>query len=515
MASEIPAGFVDLYSASLRVNIDINVMGVVTDFLPPTRSRGTDWICTFSIADHTSGYGEGQKVRFFRPQESELPKIQGAGDVVMLWNVKLREWSGMRIVLSGHTSTWAIFPQQSIPAVMSSRSPVKATKERRAPEPNLAELKYAVALCNSRDRDSYSAPVPQTSSKGSPSGTTVPSLSVIPKQKFSLIKDMECDRFYDLVGQVVRIYPNISCTDLYITDYTHNGLLYNHEWGLHDDDASRDGDEYGYAPRVKKKWRGPYGKKTLTVTLWPPHAYWAQTNVKEDDFVFLRNVRTKFSADQKLEGVLHSDRKYPDRVDVTILHSKDDSDDRVKDVLRRKREYIKQFKDQSKEFVDDVRGQKRKGDGDSEPLSKNQLKKRRKQERELAKTAKPTVNSPAEGIKTNDESLSISSLRAARNELNKNSKFIPFSSLTLQSSVTNMCLQTSNIHSHPHSHTAPLLHPRHLQNPRPHYPSRPPLHTPFPKHLQPRHRPRRRLLPALARRLRRPLPRQRVRCALR
>ena len=428
MASEIPAGFVDLYSASLRVNIDINVMGFVTDFLPPARSRGTDWMGTFSIADHTTGYGDGQKVKFFRPQESELPRIQGTGDVVMLWNVKMKEWSGMKILLSGYTSKWAVFPQQSIPAVMPSQSSLKCTKERKAPEPKLAEMKYAVALCNSRDRDSHSAPVPQTPSKES-SSETIPRLSVVPKQKFSLIKDMDCDRFYDLVGQVVRIYPNLSRTELYITDYTQNGLLYNHEWGIDDDDASRDGDEYGYAPRGKKKWRGPYGKKTLTVTLWPPHAYWAQANVKEDDFVFLRNVRAKFSADQKLEGVLHSDRKYPDRVDVTILHAKDDSDDRVKDVLRRKREYIKQFKDQSKEFVDDVRGQKRKGDDAGEPLSKTKLKKKRKQERELAKTAKPNINGAADGIQTNDESPGVSTLRAARNDLNKNSTFIALSFL--------------------------------------------------------------------------------------
>ena len=421
MPSEIPPGFSDLFSVSSRLNVDVNVMGVVTDFLPPARSRGSDWMSTFSIADHTSGYGDGQKVKFFRLQESDLPRFQGTGDVVMLWNVKLKEWSGMRILLSGFASTWAVFSQPSIPAAMSSQSPMKCIKERKAPEPKLAEMKYAVTLCNSRDRSSYSASVPETTSNISPSGIAAPTIGFPSNPKFSLIKDMECDKFYDLVGQVVRIFPNSGRTELYITDYTQNGLLYNHEWGIDDEDASRDGDEYGYAPRVKKKWRGPYGKKTLTVTLWPPHTYWAQTNVKEDDFVFLRNVRAKFSADQKLEGVLHSDRRYPDRVDITILHSKDGSDDRVKDVLRRKRDYIKQFKDQSKEFVDDVRGQKRKGNDNSESLSKNQLKKKRKQERELAKTAKPNASGRAEAVKPSDENAGASSLKAARNELNKNS----------------------------------------------------------------------------------------------
>jgi hypothetical protein len=35
-----PAGFVTLDDASTRVNRDLNVIGVVSDFLPPVKSRG-------------------------------------------------------------------------------------------------------------------------------------------------------------------------------------------------------------------------------------------------------------------------------------------------------------------------------------------------------------------------------------------------------------------------------------------------------------------------------------------
>lgn len=376
---------------------------------------------TFNLADQTSGYGDGQKAKYFRAKSSELPDIHGTGDVVMLWNIKVKTWSGMNFILSGPSSTWAVFHQNSIPETPSSAyQRVAHVKEKKAPEPKPVEVKYAIALCNSRDRSSYTEPVvrvPVSDSVGTNGTTTV---SVGFRNKFSLIKDLVIDKYFDLTGQIVKIYPSQGWTELYITDYTENTLLYNYEWGREGDRASRDGDEYGYAPaRAKKQWRGPFGKRTLTVTLFPPHCYWAQTNIREDDFVLLRNTHIKYSKDSKMEGVLHTDRKYEDRIEISKLSSRGDVDDRVKDVLRRKRDYAKQFQDESKDFIEEVRGQKRSGD-DSEPLSKQEAKKRRKKDRKAAKQGndRPNINggnSAGEGLK------SVSAIRAARNELNKNS----------------------------------------------------------------------------------------------
>jgi hypothetical protein len=80
------------------------------------------------------------------------------------------------------------------------------------------------------------------------------------------------------------------------------------------------GDEFNYIGR-KEKRPGPYGKLTLGAALWPPHSIAAQCNVKEGDFVELRNVKMKLEAG-RLEGVLHTDRKYPDRVNVRVLNTK-------------------------------------------------------------------------------------------------------------------------------------------------------------------------------------------------
>ena len=418
MGAPVPSGFIDLYTASTRHNVDLNLMGVVTDFLPPSRSRGTDLMCTFSIADSTlGGYDDGLKVRFFRPTETELPRIQGTGDVVVLRNVKIKQWSGMTIAMSSWGTSWIVFPASSIPTKASSNHMLlKHVKDSRAPAASLSESLYAIALCNSQDRSHFTAPVePSTMSASKPSLLESPTSTMVPKPrgKFSLIENVQIDSFYDLVGQVVKLYPNNGRTELYITDYTTNNLLYAYEWGREGEESSRDGDPYGYAPRPSKKWRGPYGKMTLTVTLWPPHSHFAHDEVKEDDFVYLRNVRVKYSSDAKVEASLHTDKRYPDRIDITVLN--DHQDDCVKDVLRRKKEYGKRFKAQSQAFVEEARGEKRKQSDEGEELTKGQAKRRRRKQQRQQEQGQKTVN---EGKDTEKLAESI----VPKQELNKHSK---------------------------------------------------------------------------------------------
>ena len=418
MEPAVPSGFTDLYKASNRHNVDLNLMGVVTDFLPPSRSRGTDWMCTFSIADSTlGGYDDGLKVRFFRPTETELPRIQGTGDAVVLRNVKVKQWSGMTIAVSSWGSSWIVFPASTIPTkAPSNHVLLKHLKDTRAPAASISESLYATALCNSQDRSRFTAPI-ESNALSIPTSPSLEkrSSSMVPvqREKFSLIENVEIDRFYDVVGQVVKLYPNNGRTELYITDYTSNNLLYAYEWGRDGEGSSRDGDLYGYTPRASNKWRGPYGKMTLTVTLWPPHSHFAHNDVKEDDFVYLRNVRVKYSSDSKVEGGLHTDRKYPDRIDITVL--KDHQDDRVKDVLRRKREYGKRFEAQRQAFEKEARGEKRKQSDDGEELSKLQAKRKRRKEQKQ----QGQVQKTAEGKENVDES---SESVIPKDGLNKHSK---------------------------------------------------------------------------------------------
>ena len=439
MSSVIPPNFVDLNSALSRRNVEINIMGTVTDFLAPSRSRGTDWMCSFSIKDPSYGglCDEGLKIRFFRPTENDLPSIKGTGDVILLRGIKIKEWSGMTIGLSTRTTSWTIFPAASIPATPPpTASHLSNVKGPREPAPTFPEMQYAISLCNSCDRSTFTQPAPtppSSSSAPSPNGALC---GTMPKrEKFSLIKDLQIQTYYDLVGQVVKLYPSNGCVELYITDYTENRLLFNHEWGQDDINTSgREGDEFNYAPgkSADRRWNGPPGYRTLTVTLFPPHSYFGQQNLTENTFVHLRNVHIKWSKDSKMEGVLHSDRRYPDRVDITVLQNNAD-DDRVKDVLRRKRDLAKKFSAQRDEFVAQAQGQKRKGRSDDKPISKTQARKRKKLEKEQGVKFRTEDTKDGDGKENQASNAKIllkdqlddiaPTLKAQKQDLNSNSTF--------------------------------------------------------------------------------------------
>lgn len=385
MSSTIPRGYLEINSALSRLNFEVNLMGVVTDFLPPSTSRGTDLMSSFSIADSSYGnaYDDGLKVRFFRPLLCDMPAIRGTGDVVLLRGIKIKEWSGMTIGLSTRGTSWVVFPAESIPEkAPSSAVQLKHVKDARGLAPNLSEMLYAISLCNSRDRSTF------TASSSPPAGPALTPVLSVPstaqrKDKFSLIKDVNVDTFYNLVGQVVRQFPTNDRVELYITDYTWNSLLWHKPEPDDGNGSGQEGDEYNYtgSNSVKTRQKGPYGKMELTVTLWGNNAFFCREQIKDDDFVHLRNVHIKFSKDAKVEGALHSDRRYPDRIDVTILKDNED-DDRVKDVLRRKREYWKKFNNKADDSAHQINALNRKGTEDDKTLSKNQVRKKRKRERE-------------------------------------------------------------------------------------------------------------------------------------
>lgn len=400
MASKIPTGLVSIGELSSHGNREVNLMGVVTDFLPRVKSKGTDWMCNFRLADSTA-FDDGVKVRLFRPMEVELPRLERNGDVVILERIKITSWSGMTMGLSTLTTRWTVFPVVSIPEKAPSGLLNLKYLSVKSQTPTQEQMKYAIDLCNSRARDPYDASASATNSTSTPTSTAATSNtpSFGRRDKFALIKDVQLDTFYDLVGQVVKIYPGNGVVELYLTDYTPHPLLYNYEWGRDDPDAAGDDVDapYGSTPSTRRKWPGPFGKYTLTVSLFPPHSYFAKSHVSENQFVFLRNVRIRWSKDGKMEGSLHTDSRYSDRIDVTIIQ--DRSDDRVKDTLRRKLEYGKKFQHQQEAFnqqqskesenhgeavAELARGQKRK-QAEHPKLSKTEQRKRKKKKQEEAR----------------------------------------------------------------------------------------------------------------------------------
>ena len=160
--------------------------------------------------------------------------------------------------------------------------------------------------------------------------------------KFALISDIEDSRFCDLTVEVLRMY---SCTDgsveLYVTDYTSNGLLFYYRTPEEDAKWRRTGKDWDSGDfSSKSRWSGPYGKMTMQIKLWPPHSTWTQCNVREENYVFLRNVRIKTNIDGRLEGILHEDKRYPSRIDIRKLQLNNSA---VLKVLQCKQDYWKKF----------------------------------------------------------------------------------------------------------------------------------------------------------------------------
>ena len=290
-----------------------------------------------------------------------------------------------------------------------------------ARRPASAEYHYAIALCNWQRRNTSANSVEP--SDGNPPGFTVQRADSVPNwdRKFSLIKDVQHHHFYDLVAQVVKTFPGSGEKyDIYVTDYTSNSLLFNYEWDSGNlGSMGTDGDEFGYAPgpRPKHSWPGPYGRMTLQVTLWSPHSFHAQSNVKEGDNIFLRNVHIKYNTDghPRLEGLLHTHRFQPERIDISVI--KDRDDERVRELLERKRAYWKKAKQQRSELLrtikDNPNGQVEATE--SEPEAGKGTEKKRKRRNGKAKgKSKQQKREEKKDIGPNQRQLDDSS------DLNKN-----------------------------------------------------------------------------------------------
>lgn len=174
--------------------------------------------------------------------------------------------------------------------------------------------------------------------------------SFVPTTKFTLIQDVNIDRFYDLTGEVVKKFNSFGGTELYVTDYTTNSLLFNYPSpNEHNDDAGRDGDDYAYMdmmPGGKRKWPGPYGSMTLKIELREPHSTFADHQIKEGDFIHLWNVRIKLNKMNKMEGNLWTDQKFPNK--ILLSSSVNSQDARVLELKQRKAQYTRSLNGSSK-----------------------------------------------------------------------------------------------------------------------------------------------------------------------
>jgi hypothetical protein len=215
------------------------------------------------------------------------------------------------------------------------------------------------------------------------------------KDKFSLLKDVKDGQFCDIVAQIVR--PPFDTGDritLWVSDYTENSAFYNFSIGTDGASLGRDGDPYGYTDKFTTSakttnWPGPYGKRSMQITCWEPHA----TVIRDENigplaWVDMRNLQIKTGHNgSNLEGFLREDRgafgtKFGIQ-EVDLTGNSEYASPHAKAALQRKREYERLRKEQLKDIREASKaGEKRKNGVETNKESKKEnAKARRKAKR--------------------------------------------------------------------------------------------------------------------------------------
>ena len=339
-----------------------------------------DHKCTITLYDLSiEDASAGISINIFRP-EADMPHVTAA-DIVVLTNVKVQRYRADPLSLIANWSTSVrVYSTSKIPRPPKSAEMalVPATSKRDSHTPSAQEHFYVSYLYHKIDKDD----IPDEESF-----TERAARSLNVKDKFSLLQDVQDGRFCDLIAQVAR-EPHALMYDmvtLYVSDYTENASFHPQIWeGLNESDSGG-GDQYGYTSgsigMPKKEWVGPYGKMSIQITCYEPHASIIRSEVSAGQWVALRNIQIKYGHDGRyLEGFLRGDRNsVSTRLEILGTHDRETIDPRLKDAIRRFRDYSKKKKSQIEDIKSaHVAGQKRRASGsaDEEKRSLNSKTRR-------------------------------------------------------------------------------------------------------------------------------------------
>ncbi|KAG4441391.1 hypothetical protein IFR05_003148 [Cadophora sp. M221] len=409
-ALALPPGFKtieeirSLPNDQIMSKVAVSVIGLVKDFMPPKETGGSDldYKCTIELMDHSiQNESYGIRLSIFWPEE-KMPRISGPGDVVLLRNVKAQMWSGAIALLASYSTECHVLSASDIP-----RAPLPAPNARwqsfppgKFKPPGLTETNYIISA-KSHASEIYLPSDIEFHER------SVQAMKV--NDKFSLLKDVKPERFYNILGQVIKVHDTMNVMSVYLSDYTANSDFYNNAWsGAGAPSEGRDGDEYGYTKsraQDTKDWPGPFGKFCIQLSLYDEHATYVREYVKVKQWVLLSNVQIKYGKmGGLLEGYLRGDRqRFDSKIQVQIMQKSEDPDGnnvRWKDGVRRSLEYWTKHEAQKKAILreDDGLGNKRKAE--DEGSSKLNSKQRRKERR--AATEKKVAGSEAKAAERMD-----------------------------------------------------------------------------------------------------------------
>lgn len=297
-----------------------------------------------SLAD---GYKYGQKVRFFRASPAELPPFYAHGDVLILRDVGSIKRNGEIILTANKNARWIIFPAATL-----------ATLRGRPTE--ITQSDYKTDLDRAPDSQDYGSAFDlyrQWKSSGNNAGLHTPLDGPSPlvakveggSGKFCLIQDVIEKKFCDLVVHVVKVQNDGNgIMNIHVSDYSpkESRDLYNHK----DPDTTEDGDMPDYEGyeigKANDGFKRPFGRRTLQISVFPPHSTYALQHLAQGSYALLENVQIK-RHEEYLEGYIRGDRRFPDRIYIKVL-SRDSDDPQLLETFQRRRDYWKQHELRSK-----------------------------------------------------------------------------------------------------------------------------------------------------------------------
>lgn len=90
-----PKAIVYTKLAHLKANTTVNVYGVVKFFKSPFKTRGSDFVCTLSLADPSlDSLEKGFKLVLFSKSKEMLPLVRSVGDIIRFHHIAVGEFKG-------------------------------------------------------------------------------------------------------------------------------------------------------------------------------------------------------------------------------------------------------------------------------------------------------------------------------------------------------------------------------------------------------------------------------------
>lgn len=237
---------------------------------------------------------------------------------------------------------------------------LRPSTRRTTRRPSQAENKFVSILYNSIDKSR----IPDEASF-----EVMKAMSTNVKNKFCELKDVRDGGFADMVVEVVNEpYDLGDRYTLWVSDYSENPSFYHFSFeGFNQtrpaQNADPNGDPNGYLvnyPLRKKQhaeWAGPFGKRSMQVTCYEPHASAIrELELSRGAWVTLKNVQVKFGHNgANLEGFLREDRNTKGvRINIVPMDISGDPETvrpELKNALRRRRDYEKKKRKQVKHLV--------------------------------------------------------------------------------------------------------------------------------------------------------------------